>query len=76
MYKKDQKIDLVTLTMQLDEYKRLNEIGGDLYLRELLNTVNHNSQRGILREHRSAKRNQTPCDRYRSSNSSLVLMMV
>lgn len=39
MYKKDQKIDLVTLTTQLDEYKRLNEIGGVLYLRELLNTV-------------------------------------
>ncbi|MBH8609129.1 DnaB-like helicase C-terminal domain-containing protein [Thermoactinomyces sp. CICC 10521] len=39
LYKSDKKIDIVSITEELHKYKRLNEIGGVIYLHELANNI-------------------------------------
>jgi replicative DNA helicase len=60
LYKTDKKIDIVSITEELHKYKRLDDIGGVLYLHETLNNtvtaadIEHHA--GIVRKHAIKRR--------------------
>lgn len=60
LYKNDQIIDVVSITEELHKFKRLNDIGGVMYLHEVLNNtataadIEHHA--GIVRKHAIKRR--------------------